>query len=491
MRQRSRVRYIVPIVPNDSALPLQRIARLTLVLLLAVSVGCGLWALAVSYQRTLIRHTVDYEEGNVLNAAVRINHGLTPYPDPQSWPVVLNPYGPVPYYLIAIPVHFWGPSFAPARMVIVIATLLGALFIALILHHMTRSALVAWTFGSMYVSFLLIQHWMPVLRVDLLGITIILAGLYVFITRPRLWWLAVTLFVVALFTKYSLLAAPIACFVYLATKRDWKRVTQFNLLAVALTVVGFGLMQWRTGGAFAFDMFGTHPDPYRFQHYLDLLVPLVLCNVVLVLLALATLVRAAMARQSDVLMWYMVLGILASFTGGKLGSNENHMLELAAVFCLNAGVAWKWLYDGGAAKQALAAAAALLMVIILFGKTGLMAPSTPNRGCLSAYDMVRRSPAEHILSEDVGALVTQGKPVEVSNPFVYAQLAEAGKLSDQDLQHRIRQHYFGLMLISGEKNFDRWSPAVQQAITSNYDIVGKFSCPLTGEVLLPRPPEEK
>ncbi|MGZ5261328.1 MAG: hypothetical protein ACXWC0_27230, partial [Burkholderiales bacterium] len=60
-------------MPNDSAIPLQRIARLTLVLLLAVSLGCGLWALAVSYQRTLIPHSVDYEEGNVLNAAVRIN----------------------------------------------------------------------------------------------------------------------------------------------------------------------------------------------------------------------------------------------------------------------------------------------------------------------------------------------------------------------------------------------------------------------------------
>ena len=473
-------------MPNDYAVPLQRIGRLTLVLLLAVSLGCGLWALVVSYQRTLIPHSVDYEEGNVLNAAVRINQGLTPYSDPHSWPVVLNPYGPVAYYTIAVPVHFWGARFAPARMVIVIATGLGAAFIGLILHHVTRSALVAWTFGSMYVSFLLIQHWMPVLRVDLLGITIALAGLYVFIAKPRLWWLAVVLFVAALFTKYSLLAAPAACFTYLITQRDWKRLTQFNMLGVVLTVVGFGLMQWRTHGTFAFDMFGTHPDPYRFAHYLDLLVPLVLCNIVLVVLALATLVRAAVLKRMDVLAWYLVFGVLASLTGGKLGSNENHMLELAAIFCLNAGVAWKWLYDSGTARQALAATAALMMVVILFGKTELMASSTPNRGCISSYDMVRWSPAKHILSEDVGALVTQGKPVEVSNPFVYAQLAEAGKLSDLELQRRLREHYFGLLVLSGEKNADRWSPTVQRAISENYIMVGKFSCPLASEVFVPR-----
>ena len=473
-------------MPNDSVLPLQRITRLTLVLLLAVSLGCGLWALAVSYQRTLIPHSVDYEEGNVLNAAVRINHGLTPYPDPHGWPVVLNPYGPVPYYLIAVPVHFRGPSFAPARMVMVIATALGAVFIGLILHHVTRSSLVAWTFGSMYVSFLLIQHWMPVLRVDLLGITIVLAGLYVFIAHPRWWWLAVVLFVAALFTKYSLLAGPAACFAYLLSQKDWKRATQFNLLGVLLTVIAFALVQWRTQGAFAFDMFGTHPDPYRFSHYLNLLVPLVLCNVVLVLLALAAVVRSSTLKHFDVLTWYLIFGLLASLTGGKLGSNENHMLELAAIFCVNAGVAWKWLFDGTVARQAIAAVAALLMVVILFGKTELMAPSTPKRGCLSAYDMVRWAPVEHFLSEDVGALVTQGKTVELSNPFVYAQLAKAGKLSDAELQRRIRARYFGLLVLSGEKNDERWSADVQRAIDENYQLVGRFSCPLAGEVLLPR-----
>lgn len=474
-------------MPNNSSPPLERISRLALVLLLAASAGCGLWAIAVSYQRTLIRHTVDYEEGNVLNAAVRINQGLTPYPDPNSWPVVLNPYGPVPYYLVAVPVHFWGPSFAPARMVMVIAAMLGALFVGLILHHETRSALVAWTFGSMYVSFLLIQHWMPVLRVDLLGITIVLAGLYVFVRKPRLWWLAVALFVAALFTKYSLIAAPLACFAYLVSQKEWKRATQFNLLGVALTVAGFGLLQWRTQGAFAFDMFGTHPDPYSLRHYLDLLVPLLLCNVVLVVLAMSILARAVLLKRFDVLSWYLMFGILASLTGGKLGSNENHMLELAAVFCLNAGVAWKWLYDGGISKQTSATTAALLMVAILFGKTELMAPSTPNRGCLSVYDMVRWSPAHHILSEDVGALVTQGKTVEVSNPFVYGQLARAGKVSDAELQRRIGQHYFGLIVVSDLKDSnDRWSPEVLRAIGENYQLAGRFSCPLAELVLLPR-----
>ena len=46
-------------------------------------------------------YEMNYEEGNILNSAVRITQGLTPYPDPHSFPNVLSPYGPIPYYLTA------------------------------------------------------------------------------------------------------------------------------------------------------------------------------------------------------------------------------------------------------------------------------------------------------------------------------------------------------------------------------------------------------
>src|SRR6478752_3622580 len=46
----------------------------------------------------------DYEEGNILNALLRITHGATPYPDPHALPNIINPYGPAAYYLLVIPV---------------------------------------------------------------------------------------------------------------------------------------------------------------------------------------------------------------------------------------------------------------------------------------------------------------------------------------------------------------------------------------------------
>src|SRR5262245_55785465 len=75
-------------------------------------------------------YQLDYEEGNVLNAANRIVHGLTPYPEPGSFPYVLNPYGPLGYLLIAVPVKAAGLSLYPPRLLVLLATVVVALLIA-------------------------------------------------------------------------------------------------------------------------------------------------------------------------------------------------------------------------------------------------------------------------------------------------------------------------------------------------------------------------
>ena len=49
----------------------------------------------------------DYEEGNILNALSRILSGATPWPEP-TLPSIMNPYGPVAYYLLVLPVKISG-----------------------------------------------------------------------------------------------------------------------------------------------------------------------------------------------------------------------------------------------------------------------------------------------------------------------------------------------------------------------------------------------
>src|SRR5215471_11686087 len=78
---------------------------------------CAFLALLLAVKTARLPMQFDYEEGNILNAGVRITEGLTPYPPVGSWPIVLNPYGPIAYLLTAVWVKWFGISFFAPRMV--------------------------------------------------------------------------------------------------------------------------------------------------------------------------------------------------------------------------------------------------------------------------------------------------------------------------------------------------------------------------------------
>src|SRR5512138_3459906 len=65
----------------------------------------------------------DYEEGNILNALLRITQGHTPYPDPHALPNIINPYGPAAYYLLVVPVKAFELAFVYPRVLILVSAI--------------------------------------------------------------------------------------------------------------------------------------------------------------------------------------------------------------------------------------------------------------------------------------------------------------------------------------------------------------------------------
>ena len=125
----------------------------------------------------------DYAEGCVLSALLRITQGATPYPDPHALPNNINIYGPVAYYLLALPVKVFGLTFLYPRAMILGCAVAIAVFISITLWRTTRSIALALTFGLIYLTIPNIQSWAWLLRVDLLGIAFTIAGLIVFTRR--------------------------------------------------------------------------------------------------------------------------------------------------------------------------------------------------------------------------------------------------------------------------------------------------------------------
>jgi hypothetical protein len=465
-----------------------RICKWAAAVFAVVMAGYAAVAVADVVHLLSIPAQLDYEEGNILNAGLRIVHGLTPYPDPHGWPIVFNPYGPLAYLSTAALIKVFGVSFtAPRALIVLCAVAVAGLLIAL-LRHFGSSWPAALGFGCVLLCEPTIRIWMPILRVDFLGLVLSLAGVCVFFVAPRRWYIATAFLVAALFVKYSLLAAPASCGLYLILQRDWKRLWQALGMGSALAIVGFGATQIWSGGHFAFHMFRTHPDPFRLSAYFGCL-SIVFWEIPVIwgLVALA-IVFDVLHKKISFGLLYFVMALCGAITAGKLGSNVNHLIELMAASCLCAGMAWHELSEWAKAKGAeflsvsvllVVASAALALFSVQFRRVDAA-------GCEQA-DTFLRSHGDQVLSENVGALLLSGKPVLLSNPYVFAQLVMHRAWPDAQVRDRLRNRQFDVVVIDRvTTSNNNWSPGVLADIQQNYHLDKEFACPQAGRAYLPK-----
>jgi hypothetical protein len=384
----------------------------------------------------------DYEEGNILNALSRITHGLSPYPDPHAFPNVLNPYGPVAYYLLAIPVKLFGLSFGHARMVIVASVVAICVLLALTIVKLGGSRVAAAAFGLMYPTLVVVQGWSWLLRVDFLALVLSLAGLYLFCrgfakedagalgsignrqstignsfvvsassaVEPPM-FASAALMVAAICVKYTFLAAPAACVLYLLFQRRWKEAGRFVGIGVALSAAALAITAALTRGTIFTHLFLSHPDPFVWDVYLLRTSRMLAVHRPLVALAGALLVSDLLRRRVSVPVLWLLLATGSAVTSGKLGSGWNHYLEWSAALCLCAGLGFSAVTQLKPRALALVATAGAVVWVSAF-MLHRQAPPDPFgavRGCPEAYAFVRQQADERILSENVGALVVRAR----------------------------------------------------------------------------------
>ena len=435
---------------------------------------------------------MNYEEGNILNSAVRITQGLTPYPDPHSFPNVLSPSGPIPYYLTAVAVKLSGVNLFFPRLTVIIAALLCSAFVGLLVRRYTSSVLLAIAFGCLFITSRLVFFWMPFLRVDLLGLALALIGLYVFSREGRGWRWSILFFVAALFVKYSLLAAPTACCFYLLLQRRYKDALAFASFGAVAAAVVFAATEWLTSGYFAFHMFGTHADPFLWSEVRRYLRGMMELDFPLTALAAIYLVFVIIERKPSLPALYLIFATVACVTLGKLGSDSNHLLELHAVCVLCGGLALARLAQQLKPNWLALAATAVTTVLLAF--YGLKNPRVVDerdmvKQCGNVYAFVQHADGQ-VLSDNIGLLVLTGKSVYLSNPFVYRYLVTKG-WSDRELQERIRSQSFSVIVLSSNplshtvNESQRWTPEVLAEIMQNYRLIGQFQCREATTVLIP------
>ena len=236
---------------------------------LAIVLGCVVTLLHVALLVPL-PYQLDFAEGMVLGAAVRVAQGLGAYPPATQLPYVFSSYGPLPYYLGGLCVKLFGVSFTAPRLLVVASAIWCAVIIALLVRHWGGTRLGSLGFGLLYLSRPIVQLNLPTFRVDLMGLSFSLTGLYIF-AKSRRWYLSVPFFVAALFCKFSLVSGPLACFLYAMFRREIRKAAWFAAGNITLGALAFLWAQRETRGWFAFHtLVGKRGASFQFVYRLAL-----------------------------------------------------------------------------------------------------------------------------------------------------------------------------------------------------------------------------
>ena len=268
-----------------------------------------------------------YGESWLLDGARRVAHGEGLYSPPDQIPIMHIAYTPLYYGLVGALQRVVGDSgYTVGRVVSLGATLVGAGAMAWSLKRLTTR----WSFGLLAAGFFLTQNltallWAPLHRVDALALGLTLVGLALATAgRPPM---AAALFVLALMTKQTFVAAPIAVAITLWPCK--KELYRFGAIVVGGAGVGLVVAQWLTHGWFLWHTVTANRNEPDMVTFASLMGSFLQYNGLPVMAALASF--ALPAARGERLWGIYFLGCVLSLPSlAKLGASSNYWLELSA-----------------------------------------------------------------------------------------------------------------------------------------------------------------
>ena len=431
--------------------------------------GLTLW---LGLTGVLFPYQLDYGEGFLLHFVGEWSQGHPIYKAIEGYPYITANYPPLPMLLALALTPVLGITYAAGR----VWTLLAIAAVATLIVAWVRQGGGRWlpAIAAMlvFVGSSYIYHWAPLFRVDLVGLALTLGGLYavwrgIESGRPRLLWLAVILFVAALFTKQSFLCAPAAAVAYLFFSVDRRRAVQ---LAVAMGALGGGiflLVNLLTGGGFWCGLVVSNVNPFLWPEFWKQLGNFFGTFAVLGLLTAVYVVdkfvlgRAVPLRKKQSLLdFYLVMALGSLWFAGKAGAWENYFFEALAAFALCGGLGLAQL-GGGDGGRFGKPPYKLLVPVLVLAQVGLIwhTPRLADR----YLQLTRQSNEEMapilahtpdpIISEDMGLLVTSSKVLDYCS-FQYSQLARAGRWDQAWELGQLRNRRFSMVILERGTRLD-------------------------------------
>ncbi len=483
------------------------------------------WGLGVA--GTLVNpDQIDYGEGIIWQQADLIFRGMG-YKDIQTLPHIVFHYPPVFHLVSGLLAHALGTDQLVAGRAVSILSTFGILVIVgwFVLRGISPAEnriprLVCAGIASLLVlNFYPIAFWSPTDRVDMLAIFLSLLGASFALNaaqQPSNAIPAALFFVAALFTKQTMIAAPLAAFVVLLTIRPgaaWLGLAA----ATGLGLTAFAILYVSTGGGFLQHVVGYNINRFALSN-VEFIIGQILLHPVFLFFAyagaaslLASLhirpsagtslamlrsdVSGDVAKQAQLFcLFYLGITTLSTVAALKSGAGINYLIEWMCACCILAGLYFRETVclafspigkpaapkrETGAIANAHNGLRLILVPALIFAQlANSPVPALMERWAgakdtaqfEALVDLLRRTD-KPVISDNMVAVRRAGKELYLETAII-AELTALGRWDETPLLEQIRKQEFGFFVTEGSfgtKLFDsRYSPAVRNAIRQFY-----------------------
>jgi hypothetical protein len=467
-------------------------------------------------------HQLDYGEGIVWQQAIMIMRGEG-YGDINDVPHIIFHYPPV-FHVTAELVASWlgVDGLAAGRLVSVLsafgsAALIGYLaWLAAARSCGTLSrSLASVSAGLFTFAFMPIAYWSALYRVDNLAMFLTLAGVSLgLFARGRLpWVLLSSLFLVlAVFTKQTMIAGPLALYLTLAL-RDWRSAVAGLASSVALGLLLLLALHLHTQGGFLRNVVSYNVNRLDLEN-LTMVSTVLKYHLMFIVIPVAWLlltvlspgaspaaqetssatqvrVRSRLATAELFAVSYLLICTLLLPLVLKSGAAFNYLIEWMNSLSIILGIALApymgFLVYSLASSSPVAplnktkVVTGALVTISLALQVAIAAPQTALFGGKGEKWLAEQrllseliaSARQHVISDDMVSLLRSSKGIYLE-PAIVAELSALGRFDEKPVLAQVGRREFSMIVAEGRNDGlqfrARYTPAMREAILRYYPV---------------------
>jgi len=421
-------------------------------------------------------HAWDDAEPEILNQAWRLSQGEQIYRTIDTPPYLHTAYPPLYFAIVAAALKLTGLSYLPAKLVSFLSVL--AIGVALALLGRTWQGSAKWGLWATCCLFLIPAFLYNTARthVQMLAVALSIWSFVLFLRADRLATIAsAVLAVLAVYTKQTQVALPLAMVVYLAL-RDRRRLLPYVATLALAGTIPLVWLQWVTDGYFLRHTITLNALSYRLVD-----IPLVVLHYagpVFLFIGLAAyeVSRRFGERRAEAVDFYFVsVGLATAIACGRLGAHTQYVVDL----CVVVFIVLLRTAEFGTMRGLDRLVSLQLIILLLYsplfvfieeGRFGMAS----NRAAKQVHALLRTEQGPVLAQQSSFALFSRGELY--IQLFHFTALARAGLWDMGKLQREVETRSFAWVItefpIEGgtlsPDDLERFTPEIVDALHRNY-----------------------